>query len=294
MVHHFADDTNLLCINKSLKVLRKKVNFDLKGITDWLNANRISLNVNKTEFIIFRSPRKPVDCDINIKLDSKRLYPSTCIKYLGVLLDEHLSWKPHINELTKKLNRSNYMLSKIRHYVDENTIRSLHFSLFSSHINYCCQVWGQNGNYHLNKIQSLQRSAWRIINFKPFCSNVSDFFRSLSIPLFSDLVRISNLMFVFDSLLNNIPASIGNYFRQSQDVHSYNTRNVKNGKLVPPAFKSMKYGKYSIKYQCTIEWNKSITEINNLYLTKYRNSHIYRSFLDLNRNQFNRLIRKII
>ena len=54
MLHHFADDTNLLCINKSLKVLCKKVNFDLKGITDWLNANRISLNVNKTEFIIFR------------------------------------------------------------------------------------------------------------------------------------------------------------------------------------------------------------------------------------------------
>ena len=215
MVHHFADDTNLLYINKSLKILCKKVNFDLKGITDWLNANRISLNVNKTEFIIFHSPRKQVDYNINIKLNSKRLYPSTYIKYLGVLLDEHLSWKPHINELTKKLNRSNCMLSKIRHYVDKNTIRSLYFSLFSSHINYCCQVWGQNGCYHLNKIQSLQRSALRIINFKPFRSDVSDLFRSLAIPLFSDLVRISNLMFVFDSLSCNIPASIANYFRQS-------------------------------------------------------------------------------
>ena len=86
----------------------KKVNFDLKGITDWLNANRILLNVNKTEYIIFRSPRKQFDYNINIKLNGKRLYPSTYIKYLGVLLDEHLSWKPHINELTKKLNISNY------------------------------------------------------------------------------------------------------------------------------------------------------------------------------------------
>ena len=90
MVHHFADDTNLLCINMSLKVLCKKVNFDLKGITDWVNATRISLNVNNSEFIIFRSPRKPVDYDINIRLDGKRLYPSTCIKFSGVLLGEHL------------------------------------------------------------------------------------------------------------------------------------------------------------------------------------------------------------
>ena len=142
MVHHFADDTNLLYANKSIKVLCKKVNYDLKGLTNWLNANRISLNISKTELIIFRSTRKSIDCEIKIKLNGKRLYPSTHINYLGVLLDEHLSWKPHINALVKKLNRSNSMLSKIRHHVNKNTIRSIYFSIFSSHINYCCQVWG--------------------------------------------------------------------------------------------------------------------------------------------------------
>ena len=101
-VHHFADDTNLLCINESLKTLCKKVNYDLKGITNWLNANRISLNVNKTEFVIFRSPRKCIDSKLNIKLNGKRLYPSSCIKYLGVLIDEHLSWKPHMRRTNKK------------------------------------------------------------------------------------------------------------------------------------------------------------------------------------------------
>ena len=179
IVHHFADDTNLLYINKSLKVMCKKINFDLKGITDWLNANRLSLNVDKTEFIIFRSPRKLLDYDVNIRLNGQRLYPSSYIVYLGVLLDEHLSWKPHVNELIKKLNRSNSMLSKIRHYVDINALRSIYFSIFSSHINYCCQIWGQNGNYQLNRIQSLQRSALTIINFKPFRSHVSLFFVSV-------------------------------------------------------------------------------------------------------------------
>ena len=285
-VHHFADDTNLLYINKSLKVLCKKVNYDLKGITDWLNANRISLNVNKTEFVIFRSQRKKIEGDINIKLNGKRLYPSSYIKYLGVLLDENLSWKPHVSEILKKLNRANSILSKVRHYVDKNTIRSLYFSIFSPHISYCCQVWGQNGNYHLNKIHSLQRSALRIINFKPFRSNISHLFSSLKIPLFTNLVRFANLLFVFDSLSSNLPTSISNFFSLSRNSHSYNTRNSKQGKLVVPVFHSVKYGKYSIKYQCTTEWNRSATEINKIFLTKYGNSLLIESFLDLNRNQF--------
>ena len=108
MVHHFADDTNLLCINKSLKLLCKKINYDLRGITHWLNANRISLNISKTEFVVFRSPRKIIDFDIKIKVNGQRIYQSSYIKYLGVYLDEHLSWKPHIHELRKKLNQILY------------------------------------------------------------------------------------------------------------------------------------------------------------------------------------------
>ena len=120
----------------------QKVNNDLKGITHWLNANRISLNVSKTEFVVFRSPRKEIEHELKIKLNGKRLYPSPYIKYLGVLLDEHLSWQPHIKELTKKLNRSNSMLSKIRHLVNKKTIRTLYFSLFSSHMSYIVVRFG--------------------------------------------------------------------------------------------------------------------------------------------------------
>ena len=83
-VHHFADDTNLLIINKSLKRLNKLLNSDLKNFTNWLNANKISLNVSKTELIIFKRKRKPLDLNMKIKLNGKRLYPTDSIKYLGV------------------------------------------------------------------------------------------------------------------------------------------------------------------------------------------------------------------
>ena len=71
------------------------------------------------------------------------------------------------------------------------------------HLNYCCQVWAQNGNHHINKILSLQKSALRIISFKPFRSDVSTLYSDLKIICFKNAIKIANLLFVFDSLKNN-------------------------------------------------------------------------------------------
>ena len=135
------------------------------------------------------------------------------------------------------------MLAKIRHYVDKNTIRSFYFSLFHCQIDYCCQVWGQKGNSYLNRVLSLQRSALRIISFKPFRSDVSCLFRSLNIHLFSNTVHFANLLFVFDSLSSNLPTSILIFFSLSRNSHAYITRNGEHNKLVLPKFYSVKYGK---------------------------------------------------
>ena len=102
-VHHFADDTNLLIINKSLKRLHKLLNSDLKDLTNWLNGNKISLNVSKTELIIFKPKRKPLDFNMKIKLNGKRLYPTDSVKYLGVKIDSKLNWKSHVNVTATKL-----------------------------------------------------------------------------------------------------------------------------------------------------------------------------------------------
>ena len=83
LVHHFADDTNLLLKNKSLKQLQKHMNVDLKILQNWLKANKIFLNASKTEFILFRHLNKKVNCDLKIKINGKRLYPSDYVKYFG-------------------------------------------------------------------------------------------------------------------------------------------------------------------------------------------------------------------
>ena len=143
-VHHFADDTNLIHFSKSVNRLNKYVNLDLKNLTYWLNANRISLNVKKTELVIFKHQRKKLDSPIKIKLSRKRLYPSKSVKYLGIKIDENLNWKQHIHDIAIKLNRANALLSIIRNYVNKLTLRTIYFAIFDSHINLANLTWGQN------------------------------------------------------------------------------------------------------------------------------------------------------
>ena len=75
-VHHFADDTNLLNFNSCVKSINKQVNYDLKNLLIWLKTNKISLNVGKTELVLFTSSKKQLDCDLKIKLNERRLYES--------------------------------------------------------------------------------------------------------------------------------------------------------------------------------------------------------------------------
>ena len=166
-VHHFADDTNLLCLSNSIKKLNKLVNADLKHLVNWLNANKISLSVKKTEMVIFKSKQKKFEGDFKIKLCGKRLYPTESVKYLGVKIDTNLSWQYHVNDLSIKLNRANALLS-------------IYFAIFDSYLSYCCLVWSQNYST-IQRIIILQKKAIRIINLQPRNSHTSPLFKQNSI-----------------------------------------------------------------------------------------------------------------
>ena len=142
LVHHFADDTNLLFSHKNPKVIKKVMNKELQYLFQWLCANRLSLNVGKTEFILFRPPRVKLENRIILTLHGTKLYASNKIKYLGLILDDRLTWKYHIDELSKNLSRSVGMLYKIRNFCTKMVMRSLYFSIFNSYLSYGLSVWG--------------------------------------------------------------------------------------------------------------------------------------------------------
>ena len=102
----FADDTGLLSHDSSLKQLETKVNSDLVNLSNWLKANKISLNEGKTEVILFRSRNKRINYNMKLTLNGFKLKFSSHVRYLGLQLDEHLSWKHHLEVLAKKLSRA--------------------------------------------------------------------------------------------------------------------------------------------------------------------------------------------
>ena len=121
-VHHFADDTNLPNFNSCIKSINKQVNYDLKNLSNWLKANKISLNVGKTELVLFTSSKKQLDCNLKIKLNGKRLYETDSVKYLGTQIDKRLTWKQQINHVALKLSKASAMLSKLRYVLDIKTL----------------------------------------------------------------------------------------------------------------------------------------------------------------------------
>ena len=155
------------------------MNSDLIRLSSWLCANQISLNTTKTEVILFRSKNKPVPYIMNLHIDGHVLKFSTCVKYLGLFLDEYLAWNFHFDHLSTKLRRSNGILSKLRHFVPQTILKTLYFAIFHSHLTYAITVWGQSLTQN-SRVGKLQKRCIRILTISNFDAE--------SAPLFLNLV----------------------------------------------------------------------------------------------------------
>ena len=256
----FADDTALLYSDKNLKRIRKRLNIDLKLLVHWLHTNKIGLIVDKTEAILFRSAKKKVDYDLKLKLNGKKFQLVSPVRYLGIVLDENLSWTHHKNSLAGKLRKSNGALSKLRHYIPRATIVSIYFSLFHSHLSYGIQVWGQNINENC-RIIKLQKTVIRLITFSDFRAHSTSLFLLLDIPSIQNLVFVLNVCLVHQAWNFECPDSIREILSLSVIQSQYETRGALMKLLKRPVAKSTKYGLNSITYQSVINWNQ--LQINN-------------------------------
>lgn len=100
--HIFADDSNLFYANKSLLDLERVINNELNSIHNWLCANKLVLNIDKSNIVIFHPPQKKLRYNIDINVDGKSISKASSTKYLGVFIDSHLQWKEQITYLAKK------------------------------------------------------------------------------------------------------------------------------------------------------------------------------------------------
>ena len=107
----------------------------MKNLSNWLNDNKITLNVTKTELVIFKPKHKKLDFEFKIKSNGKKLFQTNSVKYLDMKIDKQLNWKEHINEVAIKLNRANAMLYKVREFISTDPLRSIYYAIFDSHLN---------------------------------------------------------------------------------------------------------------------------------------------------------------
>lgn len=115
--HLFADDSNLFFAHKSLQFLEMHLNEQLSKVSQWLCVNKLSLNVDKSNFVVFHPPQKKVGYSINLLINDNILRHENCIKYLGIIIDSNLNWKEHVHERGNKISRGVGILSKLHHFV---------------------------------------------------------------------------------------------------------------------------------------------------------------------------------
>ena len=252
--HHFADDTNLLYTNKSLKKVNKHINHDLNHLCHWLRANEISLNTKKTEIIIFRSKNKNITKKLNFRLSGQKIILSKSIKYLGINLDEHLTWSNHINILASKLSRANGILSKIRHFVPYKCLLTIYYALFNSHLTFGSQVWCQGTNENIKRITALQNKAIRIINFKPRNYPVNPLYAKSQILKINDYVYSLNCQLIKQYSLDSLPSTFKDYFTETKYIHDHNTKSACTGKYHVQHINT-EYGARSVTNKCIHAWN---------------------------------------
>ena len=269
----FADDTSLLYGGKNPKRIKKCMNIDLKNLLKWLKSNKISLNVKKTELVLFKQPNKELNYDLKIKLDGKRLFPVKYVKYLGVFLDDNLSWGTHIDFVANKLRRANGILSTIRHFLPISMMRTVYFALFHSQLSYALQVWGQNISTN-SRIQRLQKSAARIITFSSHNTHSDPLFKQLNILSISRLIFLSNIKLAHETLNNIAPAAVKDILNLRYVSSSYPTRGALCKLLSRPLVKTTKFGIKSIRYQTVLNWNNLQNEFKGMDLTSAELSKI--------------------
>ena len=257
---HFADDTFIVYNSKKPKTIETVVNTELKKVSQWLRLNKLSLNAAKTELIFFRSNRHPLNYDsISIKLNGFKLTPVDYIKYLGMYIDKFLDWNQHIQELNKKLNRANGILSKLRYNTPLDICLQVYYAIFYSYLIFGCNVWGFTSEENIKSIQVLQNKCLRIMTFAPYYSNVDKTYLDLKLLKVRDVIKTQQLKVVYDFHDKCLPDDLMDLFKLSSKVHKTNQilNSALNNLLHIPKIKTVTYGNHSIRYYCSKLWNES-------------------------------------
>ena len=275
----FADDTSVFFSNKNINQLIIQAEQTLKQLMKWFEANRLTLNTSKSNFIIFRTvQRKIVDLPEKINVCGKNVYRTDKIKYLGVLIDEHLTWKHHITELRNSLRRYFPIFYNIRSYLQLENCRSIYYAYLYSRIKYGIPIYGMANAGDLKPIQTLQNKLMKVLLNKNYLFSTDQLHTDLKILKIDDILKQEVLIFVFCQYNNLLPEIFNNYYTTFSNIHTIETRGSDKQFIIPPH--NSKMGERTFKVYGASLWNKMANHMKECSTVKsfrlvYRKSLSY-------------------
>jgi len=223
----FADDTNIIYSDTSQKSLELTLNKELKTISDWFKLNKLSLNVKKTNFMIFRNKySRSHTSNIQLKIDDKIIDQVNITKFLGVLIDNDLSWSSHTSHVTKIVSKYNGIIRKVKPYLPSDSLITLYNTLVFPYLNYCAIIWADKNNSHLHTLFLMQKKIIRTCTNSLWLAHTDPLFHSLSTLKIHDLYTFQAAQFMYNYIHNQLPPHIidNDYFVPNNDIHTHNTR----------------------------------------------------------------------
>jgi len=234
----FADDTTLQLSSDNLENLYSSANMEMKNLSDWFKANKLTLNTSKTKYILFRRKQQVVDfVNLHLKIDEKEIErigmgcKAESFKFVGIQIDELLSWDCHLKYIKNKVASASYALSKVKNLLPTAVKYTIYNALCRSFLEYGITAWGSFGGNMVSRISILQKKAIRYIENAKYNSHSDPLFYKYNILKFEDLKVYNQAVFMYKYTYNQLPTSFNNFFtklRNFDRAYNYFLENTAN------------------------------------------------------------------
>ena len=209
----FADDTSMFLAHDDLKHLEYIVNIELAKVVEWLNVNKLSINVGKTHAMLFTNRNINSLPPIHISIQHTDVQFVSKISFIGILIDNKLSWRDHILKISNKIAKGIGIIRKVRHKLQRSTLINLYYCFVFPYLHYCIVIWGNASNLYVNPLLYLQKRILRIIYDVHFKSSAKPLFIKSKILNVFDLYVYCVLIFMFKHWRSLLPECLNDVLK---------------------------------------------------------------------------------
>ena len=220
----FADDTNVFINGTDVNYMLKTMNQELEKLVVWLNANKLTLNVNKTHYIVFRLHKKKTVTNIDLTIDGEIVSEVNNTKFLGIVIDNKLNWSEHIYMIKKKASRGLGILCKARKCLSVSVLTTLYYSFIYPYFMYGIEVWGNTFECYLNPLYKLQKRTIRLMLSTSRYAHTAELFVKLKLLTLEKIYIFRVALFMYRYVSGLLPSLFNSMFKYNRDISSYNTR----------------------------------------------------------------------